>query len=99
MGQTKKFFVYIMTNHSGTLYTGMSNDLLRRVHEHKHGLVEGFTQKYKLQRLVYFEETPSVEGAITREKEIKGWLRIKKVSLIETENPGWRDLSEGWFEK
>ena len=95
----KQYYVYIMTNVSGTLYTGMTNDLKRRVYEHQHKLVEGFTKKYRLFRLVYFEETQSVRAAIEREKQIKGWSRRKKISLIESDNPSWEDLSQSWFEE
>ena len=87
-----------MTNHSGTLYTGVTNDLRRRVYEHKQKLVPGFTQKYNITRLVFFEETPDVKAAIAREKQIKGWLRAKKIALIEDANPEWCDLSEGWYD-
>ena len=94
----KQYYVYIMTNRSGTLYTGMTNDLRRRVWQHKQKLVEGFTKRYNITRLVYYEETPDVDGAIAREKQIKSWRREKKVALIESVNSGWKDLSEGWFE-
>lgn len=94
----KQFFVYIATNRSGTLYTGVTNDLERRMYEHKHRLVSGFTSKYKIDRLVYFEQTTNVEAAIKREKQIKGWLRAKKTALIETENTDWDDLSAEWYE-
>ncbi|MFH2136532.1 MAG: GIY-YIG nuclease family protein [Patescibacteria group bacterium] len=83
-----------MTNMSRTLYTGVMNDLPRRVWEHKEKLVEGFTKKYNITKLVYYEETNDVLGAIGREKQIKGWLRKKKIDLIEGTNPGWKDLSE-----
>jgi putative endonuclease len=85
-----------MTNKSRTLYTGVTNDLGRRVYEHKQKLVPGFTSKYNITRLVYFETTEDIRAAIEREKQIKGWLRSKKVALIESENPEWRDLSVGW---
>jgi len=85
-----------MTNKSRTLYTGVTNDLERRVYEHKQKLVPGFTSKYNITRLVYFETTEDIRAAIEREKQIKGWLRSKKVALIESENPEWRDLSVGW---
>ena len=87
-----------MTNRSRTLYVGVTNDLERRVHEHKSDTIEGFTKRYKMHRLVYFDETSDIEGAITREKELKKWRRSKKIDLIETTNPGWKDLSEGWYE-
>ncbi len=93
----KQYYVYIMTNRSKTLYTGVTNDLMRRIYEHKNKMVEGFTKKYNITRLVYFEETNDIQSAITREKQIKGWVRIKKITLIESVNPKWEDLSEGWF--
>ena len=86
-----------MTNRSGTLYTGVTNDLMRRVYEHQQKLVDGFTKKYNISQLVYYEETPDIVSAIAREKQIKGWLRKKKVALIESVNPYWKDLSEGWY--
>ena len=93
----KQYYVYIMTNRSKTLYTGVTSDLIRRVYEHKRKIVEGFTKKYNIKRLVYFEDTNDVQTAIEREKQIKGWLRTKKIALIESKNPEWKDLSEGWF--
>src|SRR5215467_3189251 len=87
----KKYWVYIATNRSTSLYTGVSNDLLRRMWEHKHHLVPGFTSRYKIDRLVYFEATSDVKAAIAREKEIKGWRREKKVRLVELVNPDWKD--------
>ena len=90
------YYVYIMTNNSKTLYTGFTNDLQRRVYQHKHKLVEGFTKKYNINKLVYFETTLDVKSAIAREKQIKGWLRKKKIELIESVNPKWRDLSGDW---
>ncbi len=92
----KQYYVYIMTNRSQTLYTGVTNNLQRRVYEHKQHLVACFTSKYQITRLVYFEETSDVNAAIAREKHIKGWLRAKKIALIESMNPDWRDLSEDW---
>jgi putative endonuclease len=91
-----RYFVYIMTNRSGTLYVGMTNDLKRRVWEHKQKLIGGFTKRYNITRLVYYEETADVTAAIACEKQIKGWLRKKKIALIESLNPGWKDLSEEW---
>ena len=93
----KTYYVYIMTNRSKTLYTGITNDLKRRVHEHRHKRIPGFTHKYNITRLVYFEESPDVKAAIAREKQIKGWLRAKKVKLIESVNPEWCDLSADWY--
>jgi putative endonuclease len=92
----KHYYVYIMSNRSKTLYTGVTNNLQRRIYEHKHHLVAGYTSKYQITRLVYFEETSDVNAAIAREKHIKGWLRATKVALIESVNPDWRDLSEEW---
>lgn len=92
-----QYFVYIMTNNSGTLYTGVTKDLNRRVYEHRHKLVEGFTKRYDITHLVYFETTSDIRAAIAREKQIKGWLRSKKIKLIESINPEWRDLSDGWY--
>ena len=94
----KHYYVYIITNRSQMLYTGVTNNLQRRMYEHKHHLVVGFTSKYQITCLVYFEETFDVYVAIAREKEIKGWLRVKKIALIESMNPDWRDLSEEWQE-
>jgi putative endonuclease len=95
----KEYYVYIMANKRGILYTGITNDLERRVYQHKNKLVEGFTKKYNVTDLVYFESTDDVTVAITREKQIKGMLRSKKVELIKTMNPQWQDLSENWYDK
>ena len=83
-----------MTNGSGTLYVGVTNNLERRVYEHRQGMQSGFTKRYKLTRLMYYESTPDVRTAIQREKEIKGWVRRKEIALIASINPYWRDLSE-----
>jgi putative endonuclease len=88
-----EFYVYIMTNRSGTLYTGVTNNLERRVYEHRRKLVEGFTKKYNLAKLVYYEATNDIRSAIGREKQIKGWLRRKKIELMESMNPQWADLA------
>jgi putative endonuclease len=93
----RQYYVYIMTNRSKTLYTGVTNDLTLRVYEHKKKMIDGFTKKYNITKLVYFEETNDIVSAITREKQIKGWLRSKKIALIESMNPKWGDLSEEWF--
>jgi putative endonuclease len=98
MAQMKHYYVYLMTSPTGTLYTGITNDLKRRVYQHKHKLIEGFTQKYHITRLVYYEETSDVHTALAREKQIKGWVRRKKIALIESVNPKWQDLSEGWYD-
>jgi putative endonuclease len=91
-----EYYVYIMTSRSGTLYTGVTNNLFRRVEEHKRHTVRGFTAKYNIERLVYCESTDSIESAIVREKQIKGWRRERKVALIESINPEWYDLSLEW---
>lgn len=95
----REFFVYIMSNHSRMLYIGVTNDLIRRVLEHKNKIIPGFTKRYNLTRLVYFEGTNDVTVAIAREKQIKGWVRRKKVELISAVNPGWEDLSLEWLPK
>jgi len=86
-----------MTNKSKTLYTGVTNDLLRRVFEHKRKLVDGFTKRYNITRLIWYEQFDNPEEAIACEKRLKGWLRRKKIFLIEGKNPQWEDLSEDWF--
>jgi putative endonuclease len=91
----RRFYTYIMTNKGNTvLYTGVTNDLKRRVYEHKEKLVEGFTKKYNITRLVYYEIYNDIENAILREKQIKGGSRQKKVELIDSMNEDWRDLYE-----
>ena len=95
----KTSFVYIMANKSHTLYTGVTNNLERRVLQHKRKLLPGFTHEYNINRLVYFETFGDVRAAVRREKQIKGWLRAKKVALIIKNNPAWRDLSQGWYGK
>ena len=92
----KQFYVYIMTNKSKTLYVGVTNNLQRRVYEHKNKMIQGFTSKYNITKVVYFEFFYDIESAIKREKQIKGWLRKKKIDLIESMNPEWNDLSEEW---
>jgi putative endonuclease len=92
------YFVYIMTNTSRTLYTGVTNNLVRRVYEHKNKIIPGFTSQYNVTILVYFEESSDVHAAIAREKQIKGWRRAKKSQLIASVNPKWLDLSSKWNE-
>jgi len=92
----KQFYVYIMTNESKTLYVGVTNNLQRRVYEHKNKMIQGFTSKYNITKVVYFEVFNDIESSIKREKQIKGWLRKKKIDLIESMNPDWNDLSEEW---
>ncbi|MGO9085331.1 MAG: GIY-YIG nuclease family protein [Candidatus Sulfotelmatobacter sp.] len=98
MPEPKRFHVYIMTNRprSHVLYTGITGNLPRRVFEHKNKLVPGFTSRYNLTRLVYYEEFVHPDAAINREKEIKGWRRSKRIRLIESMNPYWHDLAESW---
>jgi putative endonuclease len=93
----KHYYVYIMASRSKVLYVGVTNDLGRRVYEHKHHLIKGFTDKYEVTKLVYYEETSDVKAAISREKQIKGWLRKKKTSLVKSMNPTWRDLAKEWY--
>jgi len=93
---SNQYYVYIMTNKSGTLYVGLSNNLKQRVQQHKTKLVEGFTKRYNINSLLYFEMFSDINSAIAREKTIKGWLRKKKIDLISSVNPNWRDLSEDW---
>jgi putative endonuclease len=88
----RTYYAYVMSNYSKTLYVGVTNDLERRVWEHKSQLVEGFTKKYNLTKLVHAEECGEIEEAIAREKEIKGWRREKKVALVEASNPLWEEL-------
>ena len=89
----KTYYVYIMSSKSGVLYIGVTNDLKRRVYEHKHELAPGFSQKYKTKRLLYFESCSDVLSAIEREKQLKGWRRSKKETVIDKMNPNWDDLS------
>ena len=90
------FYVYILASErNGTLYVGVTNDLLRRVYEHKEGLADGFSKRHAVKRLVYFESHDSIEAAIGREKKLKHWPRTWKLNLIERDNPDWRDLYAG----
>lgn len=91
------YYVYILTNNSKTLYTGFTNDLRRRVSEHKRKIVPGFTSRYNINKLIYFEYFSERKLAMEREKQIKGLLRSKKIDLINTMNPEWNDLSTDWF--
>jgi putative endonuclease len=91
------FHVYILASRSRVLYTGVTRDLLRRIQQHRQGQIPGFTRKYHVHRLVYFEETPEARFAFDREHQIKGWSRQKKIQLIESMNAGWLDLAQDWF--
>ena len=86
-----------MANIHGTLYTGVTSDLEKRVYDHKSKLTSGFTKRYNIDRLVYYEETVDIQEAIAREKQVKSWRRAKKIALIQSIKPTWKDLSEGWF--
>ena len=89
----KRYYVYILASKAnGTLYTGMTNNLRRRITEHKEKRIPGFTQRYGVTRLVYFEEFADVRDAIAREKQIKGWTRRKKIEIIEALNPNWEEI-------
>jgi putative endonuclease len=93
----KSGYVYILTNHSRTLYVGMTDDLRRRVFEHKTKFYDGFTQKYEVNQLVYYEQLVDGLAALAREKQLKGWTRAKKIVLIERKNPNWLDLGDRWY--
>ncbi|MBI5206848.1 MAG: GIY-YIG nuclease family protein [Candidatus Firestonebacteria bacterium] len=93
----KQYYVYIIASKSRTIYIGVTDNLERRVYEHKHKIIPGFTSKYNINRLVYYEQTNDILVAIKREKELKGWIRIRKIALIESINPIWQDLSEEWY--
>lgn len=95
MPEEHVYYVYLLTNSNNhVMYVGVTNDLRRRVYEHKNKLVKGFTEKYNVNKLVYFEQTLDIVSAITREKEIKKWRREKKNNLVIQVNPNWNDLSE-----
>jgi len=97
MVEEKNYYVYLVTNQSNkVLYIGITNDLMRRMFEHKNELVDGFTKKYNLKKLVYYEMTNDVESAIKREKQLKNWHRDWKINLVNQFNPEWKDLSEGF---
>ena len=94
---SKTYYVYLITNwNNQVMYIGVTNNLERRLYEHKNKLIKGFTEKYNINKLVYFEQTNDIESAITREKEIKKWRREKKNSLVESANKQWEDLSKQW---
>ena len=95
--ERKTYYVYLMGSLSGTLYVGMTSKLHARTFEHKFHRVEGFTDKYRVERLLYWESFDEVHNAINREKQLKGWRRSKKIALIESLNPQWLDLARDWF--
>jgi putative endonuclease len=92
----REYYVYILTSVSQTLYIGVTNDLQRRIHEHRVGLGSEFTRKYHVHQLVYYESTNNVSTAIEREKELKSWRRSRKLDLIREKNPEWKDLAADW---
>ena len=97
MSENRTYYVYIMASRSKTLYIGVTNNLERRVSEHKTGMFKGFTQRYNINRLVYYEEFDTVQVAIQREKQLKAWLRRKKLALVDSVNPEWDDMAEHWY--
>ena len=92
----KTYYVYIMSSGRRTLYVGVTGDLQRRVHEHRDKLIDGFTKRYNVTHLVYFESFTEVRDAIAREKQIKAWSRSKKLDLVRSQNPKWSDLAANW---
>ena len=94
----KNYYIYIMASQSGTLYIGMTNNIKKRVHQHKNHLIPGFTEKYNVDQLLHVETTSDPTSAINREKQLKRWSRKKKIALIESLNSDWKDLSEDWYE-
>ena len=97
MSGDKHYYVYLLTDwNDKVMYIGVTGNLEKRIYEHKNKLVEGFSKKYNVDKLVYFEETRDIQTALSREKEIKKWRREKKNNLVITSNPEWKDLSEGW---
>ncbi|CAN5590021.1 GIY-YIG nuclease family protein [soil metagenome] len=96
VSQQKTFYVYIVANEQRTIYIGMTNDLERRVWEHKQGRVRGFSARYRVNKLVYVESFEEARDAIAREKQLKGWRRSKKLDLVKTRNPDWVDLAAEW---
>ena len=98
MSDEKRYYVYIMASRSLTFYTGITGNIYRRVIQHKTGEIDGFTKKYNINRLVYYETFNYVNNAIAREKQIKAWTRAKRLALIKTMNPSWQDLAKDWGE-
>ena len=96
MAMQRRYFVYILSSRTKRLYIGVTNDLERRVAQHKRRDVEGFTSRYNIDRLVYYEETDDVWAALSREKQLKGWMRVRKLELVSDLNPEWRDLAAEW---
>jgi len=96
MPTQRRYFVYILSSVTKRLYIGITNDLERRVVQHKRRELEGFTSRYGIDQLVYYEETDDVYAAISREKQLKGWMRIRKIQLVQDMNPYWHDLAADW---
>lgn len=94
----RQYYVYIMTNRSETLYVGVTGNLEQRIEQHRTGKGSKFTSRYRVDRLIYFEVTSDVHAALEREKQIKSWSRKRKLDLVATTNPEWRDLSKDWYE-
>ncbi|WP_041802547.1 GIY-YIG nuclease family protein [Micavibrio aeruginosavorus] len=93
----KTYYVYMLTNNNhNVLYIGVTNSLERRIEEHRQGIADGFTKKYNVRKLIYIESTESIDAAIAREKQLKGWRREKKDALVNSNNPEWKDLSLEW---
>ncbi len=95
----RRYYVYIMASRSLTLYTGVTDGIYRRALEHKSGKLDGFTKKYNVNRLLYYETSKYIGNAIAREKQVKAWTRAKRIALIKSLNPTWQDLADGWGEK
>ena len=94
---TRDYYVYIMANETRMLYVGVTNDLERRLYEHRTKRLDGFARRYAMDRLLYCEQAPDPQTAIAREKQLKGWVRHKKIALINETNPRWTDLAGDWF--
>jgi len=97
--RSKTYYVYILTNQTGSLYTGMTNDLHRRLWQHRNADGSAFTSRYKVGKLLWFEETDDVSAALNREKQIKNWRRQWKIELVDSANRAWTDLAAGWYEE
>ena len=95
----RRYYVYIMASRSLNLYTSVTDNIYRRALEHKSGTIEGFTKRYNINRLVYYETVKYIANAIAREKQVKAWTRAKRIALIKNMNPTWQDLAEGWGER
>jgi len=99
MREEKRYYVYIMASRSLTLYTGVTGNIYQRALQHKAGEIDGFTKKYHINRLVYYETFKYVNNALAREKQVNAWARAKRLALIKTMNPAWQDLAESWGER